>query len=152
MTRYSHLSVLLIGNGHKKYERGILSAKKFLSLISMKIRVCILIAVWSLLLLEPLSANFNIHSAYSSCREEKETVSCCTKSQCKKPGTKREDTNCENNRCNPLMSCPTGNFYFSNLPDLSLALPILIKKKKVLHNDNRLAQYMAECWNPPEII
>ncbi|HET9746005.1 MAG TPA: hypothetical protein VFP97_09840, partial [Chitinophagaceae bacterium] len=59
---------------------------------------------------------------------------------------------CENNRCNPLMSCPTGNFYLFNISSLSIELFILSKQKTVLINDNRILKHLAECWHPPEII
>jgi len=108
--------------------------------------------IWSVLLIEPASANFNIKTVYSSCGKEVKTSSCCSKSKCKKPTEKKEKNDCESNRCNPLMSCPTGNFYFFNHPQLSLALLKLITQKTILVNDNRISKYLSKCWHPPEII
>ena len=118
----------------------------------MKVRACILIFLWSILLIEPLSANFSIKSPYSSCTKKQEAKSSCCKSKCEKPVKKEKKDDCENNRCNPLMSCPTGNFYLFGQPQLSIAPFILLKQKKALINDNRLQKQLTECWHPPEII
>ena len=109
--------------------------------------------IWSTLLLEPLSANFSsIKTVYSSCTKKIKTKSSCSKSKCEKPVKKNEKDDCENNKCNPLMSCPTGNFYFFGYSALAIDAFIPAKQKIVLVNDNRLLKYMAECWHPPEII
>ena len=121
----------------------------------MKFRACLLLIIWSTLLLEPLSANFSsIKSLYSSCSKKQKVQSSCskTKSKCDKPKSDDEEKDCENNRCNPLMSCPTGNFYFFGYSALSIAAFIPAKQKAILVNDNRILKYMAECWHPPEII
>jgi len=122
----------------------------------MKIRACLLLIIWGTLLLEPLSANFSsIKSVYSSCAKKTMAKSSCCKSKCGKPGKpekKEKKDDCENNRCNPLMSCPTGNFYFCNYSALSIAAFIPAKQKTVLLNDNRIMKYVSECWHPPEII
>jgi hypothetical protein len=117
----------------------------------MKIRACILIVLWSVLLIEPLSANFSINSPYSSGSKEK-VQSSCSKSKCGTQKDKEEENGCEENRCNPLMSCPTGNFYLFGHPQLSIAPFILSKQKAILINDNRIIKHLAECWHPPEII
>ena len=117
----------------------------------MKTRACILTILWTALLIEPLSANFSsIKTAYSSCAEKQEPKSSCCKSTCE-PAEKEED-DCENNQCNPLMACPTGNFYLFGQSELSTVPFILSKQKKALINDNRIQKQLTECWHPPEII
>lgn len=118
----------------------------------MRIRACILIILWSVLLIEPLSANFSINSPYSSCSKKEKIQSSCSKSKCDQPKDNDEENDCEENGCNPLMSCPTGNFYLFGQSDLAVAALILSKVKKVLINDNRIQTQLTECWHPPEII
>ena len=109
--------------------------------------------LWTALLIEPLSANFSsIKTAYSSCAKKQEAKSSCCKSKCEKPADKEEKDDCENNKCNPLMSCPTGNFYLFGQSDLSAEPFILSNQKKALINDNRIQKQLTECWHPPEII
>ena len=125
----------------------------------MKVRACILIFLWSLLLIEPLSANFNINSNYSCFAEkqkpgeqEQETPSCCSQTSCDEPTDKENENDCEGNRCNPLMSCPTGNFYLCNQSYISISPLVISKQKAALIDDNRISKHLAECWHPPEII
>lgn len=108
--------------------------------------------LWSTLLIEPISANFSIKTPYSSCSKKQEVQSSCSKSKCDKSKDKEEKDDCENNRCNPLMSCPTGNFYLFGHPHLVIAPFILSKQKTILINDNRILKCLAECWHPPETI
>jgi hypothetical protein len=126
----------------------------------MKTRAGILMILWTVLLVEPLSANLDIKTPYSSCSMKQEYLlqtppgksqSNCSKSKCDIPADKDEN-DCENNRCNPLMSCPTGNFYLFNSSYLSIEPFIMSKQKTVLINDNRIMKHLAECWHPPEII
>lgn len=125
---------------------------KTLSLFRMKIAAAILFITWCLLLLEPLSANLDMASNYSSCAGEQETGSSCCSSSCELPAEEEEEEDCTNNRCNPLMSCPTGNFYLSGHSALSIDPYTITKTKAVLVNDNRIVKQHAECWHPPEII
>ncbi len=118
----------------------------------MKVRACILMILWSTLLIEPLSANFSIKTPYSSCSEKQEVQSSCSKSKCDQSNSKEKEDDCENNRCNPLMSCPTGNFYLLGHPHLAIAAFIPPKQKAILINDNRIQKGLAECWHPPEMI
>ena len=118
----------------------------------MKTRACILIILWSTLLIEPLSANLNIESVYSSCAKKQKPRSSCCKSKCEKPKENKDKNECKNDRCNPLMSCPTGNFYLFSNSQVSIVPLILSKQKAILVNDNRIAKQLAECWHPPEII
>ena len=108
--------------------------------------------IWSLLLVEPLLANLSIKTPYSSCLKKQKVQSSCSKSKCNTPPEKEDKNDCENNRCNPLMSCPTGNFYLFGYPHLAIAAFILSKQKTILVNDNRILKCLAECWHPPEII
>jgi hypothetical protein len=125
----------------------------------MQVRAYILLWLWSLLLLEPLSANLSIVSMYSLCLEKQKTCSrneeskssCCSKTSCDLPDNK-EENDCEGNDCNPLMSCPGGNFYFHNPSSFSIAAFIIAKQKIMLVDDNRISKNLAECWHPPEIV
>ena len=119
----------------------------------MKTPACILIVLWTVLLIEPLSANLNVETVYSSSYSKKqESQSSCSKSKCDQSKGNDEENDCEENRCNPLMSCPTGNFYLFGHSQLSIAPFILSKQKAILINDNRIIKHLAECWHPPEII
>lgn len=119
----------------------------------MKTRACILIVLWTVLLIEPLSANLSIETVYSSfCSKKQESQSSCSKSKCEQPKDDDEENDCEENRCNPLMSCPTGNFYLFGHPQLSIVSLILSKQQAILINDNRIQKQLSECWHPPEII
>ena len=118
----------------------------------MKIRACILIVLWSVLLIEPLSANFSINNPYSSCSKKEKVQSSCSKSKCDTQKDNEEENDCEDNPCNPLMSCPTGNFYLFGLSQLSIAPFMLSKQEAILINDNRIQKQLSECWHPPEII
>jgi hypothetical protein len=118
----------------------------------MQLRAYILLYIWGLLLIEPLTASISsIETMYSACSVKQKTKSSDCKSACEKPGQEEED-DCEDKGCNPLMSCPTGNFYFFGYTALSIDAFIAAKQKTVLVNDNRIMKYMAECWHPPEII
>ena len=118
----------------------------------MKIQACILIILWSVLLIEPLSANLSINSVDSSCSKNEQVQSSCSKSKCDQPKDNEDENDCEENRCNPLMSCPTGNFYLFGHSQLSIAPLILSTQKAILINDNRIIKHLTECWHPPEII
>ena len=118
----------------------------------MKTRACILIVLWSLLLMEPLSANLSIETIYSSSCSKKPKIESCCQSKCDQSKDSDEENDCEDNQCNPLMSCPTGNFYLFGHSYFSVASFILSKQKKVLINDNRIQKQLTECWHPPEII
>jgi hypothetical protein len=119
----------------------------------MKTGAFILIVLWTVLLIEPLSANLNIKNHYAvSCSQKQKIRSCCAKSKCNKPKDNDKKNDCENKGCNPLMSCPTGNFYLFGQAYLAVAPFTLSKQKKSLINDNRIQKQLSECWHPPEII
>ena len=118
----------------------------------MKAGACILMVIWGLLLVEPILANFSIESPYSSCEPKQAEQSSCCKSECDTPAENEDENDCGNNRCNPLMSCPTGNFYLFGQQPVSLAHFVFAKEKTILVNDNRIIKQSAECWHPPEII
>src|SRR5687768_14969165 len=103
----------------------------------MKATACILLLVWTILLVEPGFANYAKKVETSSCTKKYKPVeSTCSKSKCAKPESTKEqeeskdDNECTNNRCNPLMSCPAGNFYLLGLPQLIIAPFILLNEKK----------------------
>jgi hypothetical protein len=105
-----------------------------------------------MLLVEPLSANLNIRTFYSSCRVEVKKESSCSKTKCNKPPADNQEEDCSDERCNPIMSCPAGNFYFANPAHFSFTHFPLSGQKKLLLDDNRISGYLSECWHPPEII
>jgi len=78
--------------------------------------------------------------------------SCCSNSKCDKPVPSDSKNDCEGNRCNPLMSCPTGNFYLLDNSYVSFTSVKQSKQKIILVNDNRVLTQLTECWHPPEII
>jgi hypothetical protein len=122
----------------------------------MKVRACILMALWAALLVEPGSANFSIETPYSSCAEKQTEKPSCSKSKssCDAPVESEDDNdnNCEKDRCNPLMSCPSGNFYVFNHSQFVIASLFILKQKASLINDNRIVKQTGDCWHPPEII
>ena len=108
--------------------------------------------LWSTLLIEPLSANFSSKTPYSSCSKKQKVQSSCSASKCSNADDTEDEKDCADTRCNPLMSCPTGNFYLFGHPHLAIAPFIPSKQKTILINDNRILKCLAECWHPPEII
>ena len=108
----------------------------------MKAAACILMIILGVLWIEPLFS----HSTNQI------TESSCCKSKCNKPKPTDNKKDCENNRCNPLMACPTGNFFVNNYSHISIAALIISKQKTALVNDNRILKQLTECWHPPEII
>ena len=111
----------------------------------MRAGAYILIIILCVLMVQPLFSYANTEPAESSC--------CKSKSKCDKPEpSDNNNDDCENNRCNPLMSCPTGNFYLLHYSYISIASLQIPKQKVVPVNDNRLTTNLTECWHPPEII
>ena len=108
----------------------------------MKTGTCILILILGILMIQPM---FGYGVAGPA-------ASCCSESSCDKPEPTDNENNCENNRCNPLMSCPAGNFYLVGYSHISLTSFIQPKQKIILVNDNRVLTRLTECWHPPEII
>ena len=128
----------------------------------MKAVAFILTLIWGLLMIEPAFANFR--PANSSCSKNKPTQlpcdknkpapSSCSGSKCNKnkSNQQEEKNDCESNRCNPLMACPTGNFYLFGHSFFSISALMISKQKNILVNDNRVVKQLTECWHPPEII
>lgn len=112
----------------------------------MKAGAYILVVILSILIIQPLFGNNNSNDdmAESSC--------CPSKKECSKPASGDSNDDCANNRCNPLMSCPTGNFYLLHFSYISIVSVQIPKLKVVPVNDNRLLTKLTECWHPPEII
>jgi|SRR5688572_1985435 len=108
----------------------------------MKAGAYILMVILCVLMIQPMFSNSMVAPAES----------CCAESSCDKPEPSDNKDDCANNRCNPLMSCPTGNFYLAGYSHISLTSLMLSKEKIFLINDNRVLARLAECWHPPEII
>ncbi len=113
----------------------------------MKVRACILMVLWAALLVEPGSANLSIETPYSSCEKKQ-----AGKPSCDAPVESEDDNDCEKDRCNPLMSCPSGNFYLFNHSQLAIGSLKIFKEKRSLINDNRIVKQTGDCWHPPEVI
>ena len=118
----------------------------------MKVAACILTLIWTVLLVEPVFANFSFRSAKTSCSENRPFQSSCSKSRCHRAKQPEDKKDCGNNRCNPLMACLAGNFYLFGYPHLAISPLILLKQKIGLVNDNRVSKQLTECWHPPEVI
>jgi hypothetical protein len=124
----------------------------------MKTGFFLLAITWGFLLVQPFFLSFNFHALSPSCMKIEKKKSGCSKSRgsgCQKqqPQKEKEEKNeCEKDRCNPIMSCPAGNFFLDNFTSYSIPGFPVLKQKKLIANDNRLSKALAECWHPPEII
>lgn len=132
----------------------------------------ILVVIWGLLMIQPVFGSFTNGAIKPSCTKTKPVKTTCKKSQaakppcskkiklvvgcsmnkCSKTTTPEEKKDCEEQGCNPLMSCPAGNFYVNNYSHFSLASQLVPKPKTPLVNDNRISKQLTECFHPPEII
>jgi len=117
----------------------------------MKAGACILAAILSILMVQPLFSNFGTKTVKSSCTQSPANSSHC-QNKCSRPNPQKDKQDCEGDRCNPLMGCPTGNFYAHNYSFILITSLIIPKQKMALVNDNRLSKQLTECWHPPEII
>ena len=108
----------------------------------MKAGAYILLIICCILTVQPMFSNSNAEPTESS----------CCKTKCKKTQPQEDKKDCEKNRCNPLMACPAGNFYFPGYSHIDIPALILPKQKPTLVNDNRVLTQLTECWHPPEII
>jgi hypothetical protein len=126
----------------------------------MKAGAYLLAFIWCVLIIEPIAnANYSGQTTWPSCHKTQEAQASCSRtkasSSCheksRPDGTENRD-DCERNQCNPLMSCPGGNFYVFGNSHFSLPSPILLKQKPIAVNDNRISQRLSECWHPPEMI
>lgn len=118
----------------------------------MKEKACILLVLWALLLVEPLSANLSIQSPYSACSKEQKPESSCSMTSCDDAADSNDENDCDNNRCNPIMSCPTGNFYLIIQSNINLPALEVSTDKKIPTNDNRVVKQTGDCWHPPRMI
>ncbi len=122
----------------------------------------LLAIILSTLMVQPAFTNFRMKADNSSCTKnkpvkpacsKKKTVTTtCSKNKCSRPKTPESGNNCGADRCNPLLGCPSGNFYLLNHSYISLPSFIIFKQKNILVNDNRISKQLTECWHPPEII
>lgn len=109
-------------------------------------------AIVSILIAEPFFYGLKgISAATSSLAEVTENSSCC-KTACSKPSEKEDKEDCEGNQCNPLLGCPSGNFYVHSYSYIRFIISTDTKPKIAITNDNRTSRQLAECWHPPEII
>jgi hypothetical protein len=108
--------------------------------------------IWGILIIQPAFGNISAPVVVSACSKNKPAESPCSKKKCSKPKPPEDKKECGADRCNPIMSCPTGNFYFPDYSSVSFASLIIPKQKISLVNDNRIQKQLTECWHPPEII
>jgi hypothetical protein len=118
--------------------------------------------IWGLLMFQLPFNDFSAKAASSACAKNTAPSSKCSKKQTQPPSCARtkcskqvpteEKNECETTRCNPLMSCPTGNVYLPIYSQLSIGSLIILKEKTPLVNDNRLSSQLTECFHPPEFI
>jgi len=108
----------------------------------MKAGAYIVLIIFCILTVQPLFSNINAEPTKSS----------CSKIKCNKPKPPEDKKDCGSDRCNPLMACPTGNFYLLGYSHISFAAFMITKQKTSLVNDNRVSTKLTECWHPPEII
>ena len=132
----------------------------------------ILTVIWGLLMVQPVFGSFTngaikptclkkteakttckkTQPRKSSCSKPKKRTSSCTPSPCSKPKAGEEKKGCEEERCNPLMSCPAGNFFLFSHTQIAFHSFEPAKAKTRLVNDNRLSKQLTECFHPPELI
>ena len=127
----------------------------------MRATACLFAIVLAVLMVQPAFTNFTGKAASSTCTRDKPvketcqkkepTKTSCTKTKCSKP-TSKSNKKCSTEHCNPLLGCPSGNFYVHNYFLISLSSFILLKQKPILVNDNRISKQLTECFHPPEII
>jgi hypothetical protein len=118
----------------------------------MKGGAFILAAILGVLIVQPILIGFGAIDVNSSYSKSKTSQSSCCQSKCSKPKPQEDKRDCEGGRCNPLMGCPTGNFYIHNYAYISITSVIIPKQRTALFNDNRISKQLTECWHPPEII
>ena len=118
----------------------------------MRVRASIFTFILSVLIIQPLFADFRFTKveASATCKKEAKKSSCAVRS-CEKQDEEK-DMECEQNQCNPLLGCPTGNFYIHDYTKLTLSTFRVPKQKMSLIDDNRLAKQQSECFHPPEMI
>jgi len=131
----------------------------------------ILTVIWGLLMIQPVFGSFTNGAVKPSCLKKSTADSCkktrparpscsktktlstgCAMKTCGKAKSNEEKKECEEQGCNPLMSCPAGNFYLNSSSHFSIASLIIPKQKTPLVNDNRISKQLTECFHPPEII
>jgi hypothetical protein len=118
----------------------------------MKAGAFILAIILAVLMAQPILISLGAVAVNSSITKSQTPESACCKSKCSKPRPEENKKDCEGNRCNPLMGCPTGNFYIHNYSTIAVSLLIVPRQRAVLFNDNRISKQATECWHPPEII
>jgi hypothetical protein len=119
--------------------------------IRMKLRAAILAVLLGLLLIQPAFGNFNAGLNDPSCGKSSAPSSCSAYSECDRQGDTEQDEDCRDSPCNPLLGCPSGNFYLDNSSFITIHALIIPKQKSLLVNDNRILTQSTECWHPPEL-
>src|SRR5689334_23653307 len=99
-----------------------------------------LMLIWSTLLVQPLFEDFSPKLSKTSCSQQSEIKSPCSKSKCNSPKRSKDNRDCDGSRCNPLMACPTGNFFLFGYLHLSISPISEPREKTVLANDNRISK------------
>src|SRR5688500_17674887 len=103
----------------------------------MRSTVSLFAIVWAVLMVQPAFTNFTGKAASStctsnkpvksSCQKKKPGKKSCAKTKCSKPISKSKEK-CSKEHCNPLLGCPSGNFYIHYYTSISLTSFILLKQ------------------------
>ena len=127
----------------------------------MRAIACLLAIILSVLIVQPAFTNFTMKAASSSCTKNKPVKSTCSKkkakpvcskNKCKPPKESKSKNPCGADRCNPLLGCPSGNFYAIRYSHIIINPIITSKQETPLFKDNSICKQLTECWHPPEII
>ena len=110
----------------------------------MKLVACIFILIMGFLTVQPA---IDLH------RSNLTDTKCCMESCSMEINENPEEKdNCENQDCNPFMSCIYGNYFLSSHTSIYV-LPFLISIEKLSPaNDNRIINGLSDCWHPPELV
>jgi hypothetical protein len=84
---------------------------------------------------------------FSTTVELKETKCCMKDESC----PKKENTNCDQNACNPLRVCVYGSPFLIENYTTEILMPVVAAKRIAAVNDNRTYSGLSACWHPPRI-
>jgi hypothetical protein len=104
----------------------------------MKIAATILTFILAFLTIQPV---------FSTTVEPKETKCCMKDKKC----PKKENTNCDQNACNPLRVCVYGCPFLIENYATEILIPVIAGKKITAVNDYRTSSRLSACWHPPRI-
>src|SRR5690349_11098943 len=88
----------------------------------MKAVAYLLLFTMAILMVQPAFTSFTGKAASSTCtknesrktscsKKKNKAASCCSKKKCDGSGSSKSKNPCGADACNPLLGCPSGNFY-----------------------------------------